>query len=143
MTNSFLSIFLASGLIAALALIARLIKRNSLEYFELEETRDRVGALYKDFKTTSKPALNYSTFFLARRLFVAAVFVFVETIAIKVELIVLSCFAALIYLIIYSPYLDPLDLKIEIMNETGLLLTNVWCLAFSDILFDSGEEKIK
>ena len=29
------------------------------------------------------------------------------------------------------------------MNETGLLLVNVWCLAFSDILFDSGEEKIK
>ena len=29
------------------------------------------------------------------------------------------------------------------MNETGLLLVNVWCLAFSDILFDSPEEKIK
>ena len=99
MTNSLLSICLASGLIAALSLIARLIKRNPLEYFELEKTRDRVGALYKDLKTSSKPALHYSTFFLARRLFVAAVFVFVETIAIKVELIILSCFAALIYLI--------------------------------------------
>jgi hypothetical protein len=29
------------------------------------------------------------------------------------------------------------------MNETGLLLANVWCLAFSDILFDTPEEKIK
>ena len=143
MTNSLLSICLASGLITALSLIVRLIRRNPLEYFELEKTRERVGALYKDLKTSSKPALHYSTFFLARRLFVAAVFVFVETIAIKVELIILSCFAALIYLIIYSPYLDPIDLKIEIMNETGLLLANVWCLAFSDILFDSGEEKIK
>jgi hypothetical protein len=29
------------------------------------------------------------------------------------------------------------------MNEIGLLLANVWCLAFSDILFDSQEEKIR
>jgi hypothetical protein len=70
-------------------------------------------------------------------MFVAAVFVFVETIVLKVELIVLSCFVALYYLIKYSPYQNPIDLKIEILNETGLLLANVWCLAFSDILFDS------
>jgi hypothetical protein len=86
-----------------------LIKRNSLEYFQLEETKEKVGALYKNFDTNSKPALYYASFFLARRFFVAAVFVFVETIALKIELIVLSCFLALYYLIMYSPYQDPLD----------------------------------
>ena len=97
--NTLLSICLASGLIAALVLITRLIKRNPVEYFKLEDTRAKFGALYKDYTISSKPALFYSTFYLARRFFVAVVFVFVETIAIKVELIVLSCFAALIYLI--------------------------------------------
>jgi hypothetical protein len=141
--NSFISIFLASGLIATFALITRLIKCNHLEYFELEATKEKVGALYKSFDTSSKPALYYASFFLARRFFVAAVFVFVETIALKVEFIVLSCFLALYYLITYSPYKDPLDKKIEMMNEIGLLLANVWCLAFSDIFFDSPEEKIR
>lgn len=141
--NSILSVFMASGLITSLAVIARLIKLNPLEYFEIKETKDRVGALYKDFDTSSKHALYYGPFFLARRLFVAAVFVYVETIALKVELIVLSCFVSLYYLIMYKPYKDKLDFKIEIINEIGLLVANIWCLAFTDLLYDSPDEKIQ
>ena len=73
----------------------------------------------------------------------ATVFVFVETIALKVELISVSCFVSLCYLIQYKPFKDDLDCKIEIMNEVGLLMANIWCLAFSDLFFDSPEEKIK
>ena len=73
----------------------------------------------------------------------ATVFVFVETIALKVELISLSFFVSLCYLIQYKPFKDTLDCKIEIMNEVGLLMANNWCLAFSDLFFDSPEEKIK
>ena len=29
------------------------------------------------------------------------------------------------------------------MNEFGLMMANIWCLAFSDLLFDSPKEKIK
>ena len=102
-----------------------------------------MGALYKNFNTSFKHALYYAPFFLVRRLFVAAVFVYIETIALKIELIALSCFYSLFYLIRYNPFIDLLDWKIEIMNEVGLLITNIWCLAFSDLFFDSPEEKIQ
>ena len=38
-TNTLMTICLASGLIASLVLIIRLIKRHPLEYFDLEETK--------------------------------------------------------------------------------------------------------
>ena len=141
--NTLMWVSFFSLLVAMLVIVTRMIKKNTLEHFQLEETKQRVGALYTNFSTESKPSLFYATFFLARRLFVAAVFVFVQTIALKVELISFSCFVSLSYLIEYKPFKDDLDNKIEIMNEIGLLLANIWCLAFSDLFFDSPEEKIK
>jgi NADH:ubiquinone oxidoreductase subunit H len=72
------------GLILILVFVIRLLIKNSHSYFEQAETKKKIGALYKDLKTDSKFTINYASFYLARRLFVAAVFVLVETIALKV-----------------------------------------------------------
>ena len=59
--------------------------------------------MYVNLETHSPIVLNYATFFLARRLFVAAVFIFVSTIMLKVELIVLTSFATIYYILEYGP----------------------------------------
>jgi hypothetical protein len=141
--NSLISFLLATGLITALAIIIRMIKQNTLEYFEQEETKAKVGTLYKNLKTTSKFSLYFAPFFFIRRLFVAVVFVFVQNIVVKVELISLTCFVSLLYLIENNPFKDPIDWKIEVINEVLLLVANAFCLAFSDMFFDTPEEKVK
>jgi hypothetical protein len=122
--NSLISFLLATGLITALAIIIRMIKQNTLEYFEQEETKAKVGTLYKNLKTTSKFSLYFAPFFFIRRLFVAVVFVFVQNIVVKVELISLTCFVSLLYLIENNPFKDPIDWKIEVINEVLLLVAN-------------------
>ena len=74
----------------------------------------------------------------------AGIFVYVENIILKVELITLTCYLSLFYLIKNNPFEDPIDWKIEVINEVCLLVANLWCLAFSDINFDnSPEERVK
>ena len=141
--NSLISVCLVIGLTTPLALIIRMIKRNSLEYFDKEETKAKVGALYKNLKTNSKLSLHYTPLFLTRRLFVAGVFVYVENIVLKVLLINLTCCVSIYYLIKNNPFKDPIDWKIEVINEICLFVANLWCLSFSDLLFDSPEEKVK
>lgn len=46
-------------------------------------------------------------------------------------------FAAIYYSIVYSPFVDPFDDKIEILNETCILICNYWQMEFSDLLWDS------
>ena len=72
------------GLILVLIFVIRLLTKNTKKYFEEDETKKKIGALYKDLKTDSKFTINYASFYFARRLFVAAVFVLVETVALKV-----------------------------------------------------------
>ena len=72
------------GLILVLVFVIRLLTKNTKKYFEEDETKKKIGALYKDLKTESRFTINYASFFFARRLFVAAVFVLVETVALKV-----------------------------------------------------------
>ena len=97
------------GLIFVLVFVIRLLTKNTHQYFEKAETKDKMGALYKDLKTDTKFTINYASFYLARRLFIAAVFVLVHTIALKVQLISLTCWIALGYLKVYQPYIDPVD----------------------------------
>ena len=73
----------------------------------------------------------------------AGVFVYVENIVLKVLLINLTCCVSLYYLIKNNPFTDPIDWKIEVINEICLFVANLWCLSFSDLLFDSPEEKVK
>ena len=141
--NSLISVFLAIGLTIVLLLIILMIRNNNLEYFEQEATQAKVGALYKNLKTTSKMSLLYCPFFFFRRFIVAGVVVYVENIVLKVKLISLTCFVSLLYLIKNNPFKDPIDWKIEFTNEVLLLGANFWCLAFSDLLFDSPKEKVK
>ena len=63
------------GLIFVLVFVIRLLIKNTHEYFEEAETKK--GSLYKDLKTDSRLTINYASFYLARRFFVAAVFVLV------------------------------------------------------------------
>ena len=72
------------GLILVLVFVIRMLTKNTKKYFEEEQTKKKIGALYKDLKTESRFTINYASFFFARRLFVAAVFVLVETVALKV-----------------------------------------------------------
>ena len=72
------------GLIFVLVFVIRLLTKNTHQYFEEAKTKNKMGALYKDLKTDTKFTINYASFYLARRLFVAAVFVLVQTIALKV-----------------------------------------------------------
>ena len=72
------------GLIFVLVFIIRILTKNTQEYFEDAETKKKIGSLYKDLKTDSRFTINYASLFYARRLFVAAVFVLVESIALKV-----------------------------------------------------------
>ena len=72
------------GLILVLVFVIRMLTKNTKKYFEEDETKKKIGALYKDLKTESRFTINYASFFFARRLFVAAVFVLVETVALKV-----------------------------------------------------------
>ena len=72
------------GLILVLVFVIRLLTKSTHEYFEEDETKKKIGALYKDLKTDSKFTINYASFYFARRLFVAAVFILVETVALKI-----------------------------------------------------------
>ena len=65
------------GLIFVLVFVIRLLIKNTHEYFEEAETKKKMGSLYKDLKTDSRLTINYASFYLARRFFVAAVFVLV------------------------------------------------------------------
>jgi hypothetical protein len=86
--------------------------------------------------------MHYATFFFARRFFVGVVCVTVDTIALKVELITLSCYIAIYYCIMYSPFKDRGDNILEIINEVFLVISNYWCVAFSDLFWDTSAKKI-
>jgi len=126
-----------AGLTFVIVKVAMVIEKNDKHYFRSENAKKRLGALYSKLETSPKAKLHFATFFFIRRLLVAAVLIFGYTSFIKVELIGIISFAAIYYLIVYSPFVDPFDKKIEILNETCIIICNYWQMAFSDLLWDS------
>lgn len=86
--------------------------------------------------------LHFTTFFFARRLYLAVVLLCFRSPMIKVELISISCYAAIYYCLCYSPFADQTDNRLEIFNEVCLLVANLWQLGFSDIFWETPLRKI-
>ena len=109
----------------------------------MEDTKKKIGALYSTLRIKTKVQLQYATFFFARRFFAGVVCVIIETIALKVELITISCYIAIYYCMMHSPFKERDDNFIEIINEVFLVLSNYWCVAFSDLFWDTPVKKVK
>ena len=108
-----------------LVYVARLINMKPASYFGQVDVRNKIGALYLHLGL-SRMQLHYATFFFARRLYLVLVLTGTRTPMIKVELISLSCFAAIYYCMEYSPFADSSDTRLEIFNEVCLLVANTW-----------------
>jgi hypothetical protein len=43
----------------------------------------------------------------------------------------------------YSPFKDRYDNILEILNEVFLIISNYWCVAFSDLFWDTPAKKVR
>ena len=61
------------ALIGLIIGFGRLIQKKTKQYFRMEDTQKKIGALYSTLSIKTKVQLQYATFFFARRFFAGVV----------------------------------------------------------------------
>jgi hypothetical protein len=98
---------------------------------------DSINTIFANLSTTSYATLNYTTFFLLRRLLFAISIIFMNYIPmLQIFTLFVSSVATIIYLISYKPFDTPLLNRLEIFNELCLYLMSYPCMLFTDVSFE-------
>ena len=109
-------------------------KRKSLGE---ENSINTFGTLYNDLRTDSFLPLLYNIIQTLRRLLIASLAIFVKQHPfLQVQLVVLHSILTLAYLILVKPFTKPLQNKLEIFNESCILLSSYSLFFFTDYLYD-------
>jgi len=107
-------------------------KMSSLEE---ENMKKLFGSTYEELRTNSRAALLFNVVYMVRRLFFAAVTVYLnEWPSIQVILVIFHCLVVLMYLMSVRPFVDPLMNRMEIMNEIFIMAAAYHMLIFTDFL---------
>lgn len=91
--------------------------------------------MFEGLKLTNLHAINYNTYGLVRRALLVALVIFLKDYTLlQIFLFNLHQLAFLSYLYTYRPLEDPKQMKMELFNETMLLLASQTLFVFTDYL---------
>ena len=102
---------------------------------EDENTKKQFGSTYEELRMNSKAALLFNVIYMVRRLFFAAVAVFLDSLpSIQVALVILHCLLVLMYLVRVRPFADPVMNIMEILNEAFIMAATYHLLIFTEFV---------
>ena len=108
--------------------------KHSPERLHSDEFTDKYGSLYTDLKTT-KSGLFQVFWYMFRRLIFTFTIVFLGfSPFLQANIVIISSYLSLLYLVVYRPYEEKITAYFEIYNEVTLLLVSYGMLMNCDFI---------
>lgn len=98
----------------------------------------KYGAVYEGLKLKSRSALVYNSYFVMRRcLFMCIALFLYRHVLLQLFSVVMLTLIACSYVLLYSPFEEPKQNKLEVMNEFITLGLTYFCICFTNLISDT------
>ena len=130
--TTFIKALALIGVFFIIMSIRRTLISNRGAKLNSAKTKQLMGNLYLGLRTNDEKALEFTGLFLGRRLLIAPVLMFVPLLPVQIALNQGLSMAIIFYLWEYSPFEDPTEGNIWILNELWLMASTGMLFWFTD-----------
>lgn len=103
-----------------------------------EKFERKYGSVYEGLRLKSRSVLVYNSYFVMRRcLFMCIALFLYQHVLLQLFLVVILTLVACSYVLVYSPFDEPRQNKLEIMNEFITLGLTYFCICFTELISEA------
>ena len=132
---NFIAAILLGGLLIASPFFILVFYGLNFSKVHDEKFEKKYGAVYEGLRLKSRSALVYNSYFVTRRcLFMCIALFLYKRVLLQLFSVVVLTLVACSYVLLYRPFEEPRQNRLEVMNEVITLGLIYLCLCFTDLI---------
>jgi hypothetical protein len=136
LTNSIMTCIFAVYIVTLPAIVYTFLNKNK-EKLADEKFKEKFESLYLNIDVDTDNSLDMTTLFLLRRLFFSLLVIFLPNTCTQLLVMVLSSLLMISFIISVKPLSEPYLNRMEIFNESTLLVSTYFMFLFTDFVDDA------